>query len=98
MNFFRKRKRAALALLLLLLLAGGGWVWSATRADPGVERAKDLRSQLAGEAGRQLSPEQRRERRRQLGEEMRNLSPGQRRELMGDRRKESRERLNRFFK
>ena len=97
MNLSRKHKRTALATLaLLLLLLGILAAYLRFRPDPQVEKVKEMRDQLAGEAGRQLSPEERRERWQQLRQEMQQLSPKQRREVWADRRQASRERLARF--
>src|SRR3712207_6656419 len=68
------------------------------RAERQVTKVKDLRDQLTGEAGRKLSPEQRREAWQQFRQEAEKLSPQQREALWADQRKASREKLDRFFK
>jgi hypothetical protein len=98
MSFFRTRKRrlaAAAALLLLLLLLGAVRF---ARTDPHVAKVQELRKQLAGDAGRRLTEQQRREGWRQLRDEMKQLTPRQRRELSAERRQRSTERLRRFAK
>jgi hypothetical protein len=88
----RKRRLAAAALLLLLLLL----LFRVARPDPHLAKIKELRQQLAGEAGRRLTAQQRREGWKQLRDELKQLSPRQRRELSAERRKRATERLRRF--
>ena len=89
-------KRKRLLALLLLLLLGGGAACYLLRPDP-VGRIKQMQEELRGEAGRQLSPEERREKRQHLREEIEKLTPEQRNELFADRRKAMKERLDHFF-
>jgi hypothetical protein len=95
MRFFRTRRRRLLAaaLLLLLLLLGAVHV---ARPDPHLAKVRELRQQLAGDAGRRLTERQRREGWRRLRDELKQLSPRQRRELSAERRQRSTERLRRF--
>jgi hypothetical protein len=96
-----KRKRirwALLALLLLLLLLLGLGARKRVQASRQEAKVKELRGRLTGEAGRKLSPDQRREAWRQLRRETEKLSPRQRKALAAGRRKAFRDRLGRFFK
>jgi hypothetical protein len=97
MKSSRTRKGLVVLALLLLLLSAAGLL-ARLRADRQLARVKDLRNQLAGPAGRQLTREQRREGWQRLRKEVQRLSPAQRRMLFDERRKQQRERLAKFFK
>jgi hypothetical protein len=92
------RKRLLLALALLLLLLAGLGAMRRIRADRQLERVKELRGRMTGQARRNLTREQRRDLWRQMREAMDKLTPEQRRALMAERRQAMRERLGRFFK
>ena len=91
MNLSEKRRRITLASLavLLMIIAVIWYCWPNDR----VAALRQLRAQLIGEAGRQLTPEQRRHLGGQLRETLRQLTPLERRELD----KERREQLKRYF-
>jgi hypothetical protein len=81
---------ASLATLLLLMIVAVVWYcWPNQR----LAAVKRLRAQLTGEAGRQLTPAQRRELGGQIRAKIRQLTPLERRELDNERR----EQLRRYF-
>jgi hypothetical protein len=88
MDLSKNRKRVALAsmavLLLLAILLAIWYCWPSGR----VAAVQQLRAQLAGEAGRKLTPERRRELFGQMRETMRQLTPLERRELDQGRREQ----------
>src|SRR5260370_40734704 len=93
MNLSENRKRIALAsvaiLLLLAILVVIWCCWPNGR----VAAVQQLRAQLAGEAGRKLTADQRRELLGQIRDNVRQLTPLERRELD----KERREQLKKYF-
>ncbi len=93
MNLSENRKRIALVsvaiLLLLAILAVIWYCWPNGR----VAAVQQLRTQLAGEAGRKLSADQRRELLGQIRDNVRQLTPLERRELDKGRR----EQLKKYF-
>ena len=93
MNLSENRKRIALAsvaiLLLLAILAVIWYCWPNRR----VAAVQQLRTQLAGEAGRKLTADKRRELLGQIRDNLRQLTPLERRELDKGRR----EQLKKYF-
>jgi hypothetical protein len=88
MNLPEKRKRLAIAsavLLVLLALLVAVCYFCANRR---VVAVQQLRAQLTGQAGRTLTPEQRRALWNQMRERMRQLTPSERRELDKERRQQ----------
>src|SRR5262249_45963059 len=88
---FRNRKRFLKALMAVALLLCGLGAFFRFRPDPHFDRVKELREQLAGEAGRKLPAEERRELGRQMRQEIEQMSPRQRQELFAERRQAQRE-------
>jgi hypothetical protein len=91
----RKQALVLVGLLLLLLLAGAAthrW-----RRDRQVARAKELQRELFGQEGRNLSPEERGQKRQELRQVRQKMTPAQRRELTAEMRKRQRERMARYF-
>jgi hypothetical protein len=97
MKLLRNRKRLAGALAVLMLFLLGVWAFGHYQRGRHLAQVQELRQQLAGEAGRKLSADQRRELRRRFGEELKQLSPDQRRDLTKDRRDAMRDKLRKFF-
>jgi hypothetical protein len=93
----RWRRRTVLAVSLLVLLGGGAAAWR-LRPDPHLAAAKGLRQELFSEAGRQLPPQERRQKFEQLRAEVGALSPEQRRGLRSEGMSQRREEMHRYFK
>jgi hypothetical protein len=91
----RRRVTLAVCVLLLLLL---GLAAYALAPDRQLAKVKQMRAELTGEAGRSLSPEQRRQKWEQLRRESEKLSPAQRNELGREQRERFQAEMNRFFK
>ena len=81
MNPFRSPKRIAVVAGTLLVMAGSIWAVWHFWPNRHLARAQELRGQLAGDAGRSLSAEERRELWSQLRAEAKKLSPEERRNL-----------------
>ncbi|MCI0460392.1 MAG: hypothetical protein L0Z62_25855 [Gemmataceae bacterium] len=96
MNPPKNRKRRALIALILLL--GGWWAYDRLTGDDRPARARELRAQLSGEAGRNLPPDKRRELWKELGATMKQLTPAQRLNLSKEREKEFEKRLAAYFR
>jgi hypothetical protein len=90
------RKRwLSLTALALLLLGGALWFFWPSRQ---VARAKGLQEELFSPAARNLSPEQRREKFRELREARNALTPAQRRELSKEMQKRRQAEISKYFK
>jgi hypothetical protein len=85
----RKRISVASIAILLMIIAVIWYCWPNNR----VAAVRQLRAQLTGEAGRQLTPAQRRDLGAQVRDTVRQLTPVERRELD----KERREQLRKYF-
>ncbi len=89
------KARRLLAAGLLLLLVAAVWLF---RPDPRVARAKALRQELFGPAGKQLSTEQRQQRWREYREVTKRLTPAQRQQLSAEGRKQKQREIARYFR
>ncbi len=87
-----RRRRRALVLLLALLLLLGWWLWP----DGRLAKARGLRDELFSEAGRGLSPEDRRSKFEELRSVTGQMSEAQRRELSRDMLKRREDELRRY--
>jgi len=96
MKLFENR-RAVIGGGALLLLALLTWVVWSLWPDSQLAKVQELRQQLSRENLRNLSPEERREKFKELRAEMDKLSPDQKRSLFEERRQAQRERMNKFF-
>jgi hypothetical protein len=90
-----KRPIRRLLPAALLLLVGAIWLF---RPDPRVARAKALRSELFGAAGKQLPADQRRQKWQEYRAVTKGLTPAQRRALGGERRKQKQREIGRYFR
>jgi hypothetical protein len=89
----RKRWLLAAAVLLLLLTGLGAWYfWPNAQ----MARVKEMRQQLLGEAGRKLSPSERRQKWEALRKEQEKLSAAQRKQLGEEARKRRRQEVERY--
>jgi hypothetical protein len=96
MTWIKEHKRMTGTLAAVLLLVLTWWALS-YGGDGRLGKVQDLRSQLRGEAGKKLAPEQRRDLWKQLNEEMKQLSPEQRRTLAKQQERAMTEKFKRFF-
>jgi hypothetical protein len=94
MNPFRSPKRIAVVAGTLLVMAGSIWAVWHFWPNRHLARAQELRGQLAGDAGRSLSAEERRELWSQLRAEAKKLSPEERRNLW---REQQQKRMKEYF-
>ena len=92
----RKRRWRRLALLLLLLLIGYG-TYRLVRPDPNLKRVRQLQQEFAAQ-GKDLTPEQRRERGQQMREAMAKLSPSQRETLFAEGQQRFQQELERYHR
>ena len=86
------RRRAAWAGTGLLLVLLAWWLWP----DGRLARARELRAELFSDAGRNLSPEERRAKFGEMRQTMANLSPQQRDELGKEMMQRRLEQLRRY--
>jgi hypothetical protein len=93
----RRRRRHIFALILLLLVGGAGAAWYFW-PDPHLAAVKQLQKELFSPAGRQMSPDDRRQKFGQLREEEKMLSDSQRRGLRADGMRRRAADLSRFFR
>ena len=91
----RKRRWRRLAFLLLLLLIGYG-SYRLVRPDPNLKRVRQLQQEFA--QGKDLTPEQRRERGQQMREAMAKLSPSQRETLFAEGQQRFQQELERYHR
>src|SRR5262245_12910232 len=89
------KKRRLLTACLLLLIVAVVWLF---RPDPRVARAKSLRQELFGPAGKQLSAEQRQQKWREYREVTKGLTPAQRQQLSAEGRKQKQREVARYFR
>src|SRR5262249_22836561 len=87
-----RRRKLLLALAVLLLLLAGLWLF---RPSARAARVKALQQELFGEAGRKLTPQERREKFQQLRRESAKLTPAERNDVWSAQRKRRREELDR---
>jgi cell division protein FtsB len=92
----RRRRWRRLAFLLLLLLLGYG-TYRAVRPDPNLKRVRQLQQEFAAQ-GKDLTPDQRRERGQQMREAMAKLSPTQRETLFAEGQQRFQQDLERYHK
>ena len=90
----RKRRWYRLAALLLLLLIGYG-TYRAVRPDPNLKKVKQLQQEFATRA-KEWTPEQRREKGREMRQAMEKLSPAQRDALGAERQKQFEDQLRQY--
>jgi cell division protein FtsB len=91
-----RRRRRWLTLLLLLLIGFGGYGgYRLIRTDPAVKKVRDLRKELADA---NLSPDQRRDKFRQLREAMDKLPPQKREQMQREMAEEGRKRFEEQMK
>ena len=96
MSTDRKRRWRRLAFLLLLLLLGYG-TYRAVRPDPNLKRVRQLQQEFAAQ-GKDLTPEQRRERGQPMREAMAKLSPSQRETLFAEGQQRFQQELERYHR
>lgn len=87
----KKKVAAGVGLLLLVLVLG------ATRGDPQLARARELRDRLTGDAAKKLPAEERQALWKEFGKQMKELSPEQREELWKDRKPPFEEQIDKYF-
>src|SRR5262249_40189886 len=95
-NMTRKRW-AAVAAAVVLVLLGAVAAW-AFWPNPELARAKALRKDLSGEAGRKLAPEDRRQKWEECRAAQEELSPDRGKEVWEEARKERQAEIDRYFK
>src|SRR5437016_543363 len=98
MAWIHKNRRTTMVLAALALFLFLFWIVRSNAGDEQLENVQALRSQLAGDAGKKLSADQRKDVRQKLGQEMKKLSPQQRQELGKEQRKAMQARMEKFFK
>jgi hypothetical protein len=96
-NSSRVGRRVVLVVIVLLLIGvvGGAWYYW---PDPHLTAVKQLQKELFGPAGRQLSPDERRQRFARLREEEQMLSDAQRQGLRAEGMRRRSVDLSRFFR
>jgi hypothetical protein len=90
------RKRRWLLALLVVLLAGLTLLWA--WPDRNLAKVKQLQSELRDPAAKSMTPEQRRDKRRELREATAKLSPAQRQKMSNERGQRRREEISRYFR
>jgi hypothetical protein len=96
-NSSRVGRRVVLAVMVLLMIGvvGGAWYYW---PDPHLAAVKQLQKELFGPAGRQLSPDERRQRFARLREEEKMLSDAQRQGLRAEGMRRRSADLSRYFR
>jgi len=89
---------AVIAVGVLLVLGVGTWAVRAARSNSNMAKVQELGRELMGENGRNLSPEERREKFNEMRQAMEQLSPAERRSLFKEGAKARREHMDKFFK
>ncbi len=92
---YKRRWVRRSALLLLVLLIGYG-TYRAVRTDPKLKKVRQLQSDFASAQAKNWTPEQRREKGREMRTAMQQLSPSQRDQLGQERRKRFEAELKRY--
>jgi hypothetical protein len=93
----RGRRRVVVALILLLLIGGTGAAWYFW-PDPHLTAVRQLQKELFGPAGRQLAPDDRRQKFAQLRVEEKMLSDTQREGLRAEGMRRRSADLSRYFR
>jgi hypothetical protein len=92
---FHKRRWVRLTSVLLMLIAAYG-LYRAIRPDPNLKKVKQLREEFA--QAKDWTPEQRREKGREMRDAMQKLSPSQREALAAEGRQRFQGELERYSK
>jgi hypothetical protein len=90
---FHKRRWVRVAGVLLMLVAAYG-LYRAVRPDPNLKKVRQLQAEMA--KARDLTPEQRREKGREMRQAMSQLSTGQRQTLFAEGQKRFEEQLRKY--
>jgi hypothetical protein len=92
---YKRRWVRRLSLLLLLLLIGFG-TYRAVRTNPNLKKVRQLQSEMSSAQAKDWTPDQRREKGREMRTAMQQLSPAQREALAAEGRKRFEDQFKRY--